>query len=173
MLVYILTKLVWGKDLYQSTRTWKVKKIIICCITNRIDIHRLFNMSCNRMLKYRIVKGKCIFECQVSVYRKYPLTISTSDLWTYEPYFNLSLSSATKWIYFSAWTYNCSCITHQQIWNTAVRVAGPTLVAPSQILLFVITAICHQSLLLKRFVDFSIEISLPWSWQPVWNCRSI
>jgi hypothetical protein len=31
------------------------EKIIICCITDGIDIHRLFNMSCNRMLKYRIV----------------------------------------------------------------------------------------------------------------------
>jgi hypothetical protein len=25
-----------------------------CCITDGIDLHKLFNMSCNRMLKYRI-----------------------------------------------------------------------------------------------------------------------
>jgi hypothetical protein len=29
-------------------------KKIICCITDGFDIYTLFNMSCNRMFKYRI-----------------------------------------------------------------------------------------------------------------------
>jgi hypothetical protein len=33
---------------------WKWKEKIICCITDGLNIHRLFNMACNRMLKYRI-----------------------------------------------------------------------------------------------------------------------
>jgi hypothetical protein len=34
---------------------WKWKEKIICCITDRLDIYRLFNMACNRVLKYRIL----------------------------------------------------------------------------------------------------------------------
>jgi hypothetical protein len=32
------------------------EKKTICCITDGLDIHRLFNMACNRVLKYRIVR---------------------------------------------------------------------------------------------------------------------
>jgi hypothetical protein len=63
------------------------------------------------------LNGNVSLNVKFIVYRKYPLTISLSYLWTYEPYSNFSLNSATKWIYFSAWTYMCSCITHQQIWD--------------------------------------------------------